>query len=199
LLKIPEIGGAINNWVASLFANLGEKINLPIVLENGKLFLQGAEESFPLTQILKESGFSVFSGTVEAILVKFAAFDGVSSIAQTIVLGISVIISYILSYVTLFVILIITIAITTKIIAKLMKKKFFKYIDRAFGAIAWEALVIFVMYILLSVLTLFETEAAIRPFMEYLKNDSDIVRIMYDNNIFLMLLNEIGKSFGLVK
>jgi hypothetical protein len=173
---------------------------MPIILgENGKLFLQSAEGNIPLVQILQESGFSIFSSTIEAILIKFGTFDGTSSIAQSVIPNITVIICYVVSYVALFIVLIIVIAIVTKIIAKLMKKKFFKYIDRFFGAIAWEALVVFVMYILLSVLMLFETEAAIQPFMEHIKNDSQVVRIMYENNIFLALLNEIGKTFGLIK
>lgn len=199
IVKVPEIGGAINNWIASLFSKLGDNLSLPVILEDGKLFLENPDGNIPLVEILRESGFSIFSSTVEAILAKFVAFDGVSSILESVVPSITVIICYALSYVSLFIVLIIAIAIATKIIAKLMKKKFFKYIDRFFGAIAWEALVIFVMYILLSVLVLFETEAAIQPFMEYLRNDSDVARIMYDNNIFLILLNEIGKSFGLIK
>jgi uncharacterized membrane protein required for colicin V production len=197
IAKIPEIGGLIENWVASLFGDLGDKINLPVIAENGKLFLQGAEGNIPLAEILKESGFSVFSGTVEAILSKVLVIDGTTSIAGVIIPSITVIICYALSGVSLFIVSIIVIAILTKIIAKLIKKKFFRYIDKVFGAIAWVALVILVMYILLAVLTLFETEPAIKPFMDYLK-DSDILRIMYENNIFLMLLDEIGKSFGII-
>jgi uncharacterized membrane protein required for colicin V production len=202
IYKVPEIGGAISRWVESLFKAVSDKLTTPIIMveENGNkaLFLQGAEGNIPLIDTLKES-FGFLGGTVESILIQFISFDGTSSIASAVIPGVTVMICYVLSYVALFLVLIIAIAIMTKIISKLMKKKFFKYIDRFFGAIAWAVLVIFVMYILLSILMLFETESAIEPFMNYLKNESDIARIMYNNNIFLLLLGEIGKSFGLMK
>jgi uncharacterized membrane protein required for colicin V production len=197
LLEIPQVNEALNNWVGSFFDKFGEVLTSPFVKEGDHLFLQGAEGNIPLVDILKDK-FGFLGGTIEAILMNFNELEG-QSIAGAVIPGIVTIISYVVSYAALFLGLIIAIAIATKIIAKLMKKKFFKYIDRFFGAIVWEALVIVVIYILLSVLMLFENESAIQPFMEYLKGDSHVVRIMYDNNIFLILLNEVGKSFDLIK
>ncbi|MDR1906285.1 MAG: hypothetical protein LBQ27_05180 [Clostridiales bacterium] len=193
-----DIGVALNDWVAGLFDKIGEAVNLPVISENGKLFLIGAEGNMPLVDVLKDGGFGIFAGTIESILVKVGTFDGTTTMAQVIVPAIAKIICYVGSYIALFIAFIITISLFNKIWSKILKLRVFRYIDKSLGSVVWAALVVFVMYGLLALLGLFEDEAAIQPFMNYVK-ESTIVEIMYDNNIFTLLLGEIGKALGLIK
>ncbi|MDR2046634.1 MAG: CvpA family protein [Clostridiales bacterium] len=193
-----EIGGAIGDWVKGLFSGLGDLVNQPVLSEGGKLYLQTADGSVPVVDILKDSGFSIFSGTMEAIIVKVISFDPPASMAQLLIPGITLILCYVVSYAALFIALFIIIGIFNKIFAKLLKKSIFKYIDKSLGAIVWAALVVFFVYIALAILSLFSSEPVVQPFMVYLE-ESTVFKIMYENNVFVSLLNEIGKSFGFIK
>ncbi|MDR3264200.1 MAG: CvpA family protein [Clostridiales bacterium] len=183
------------DWVTSWFSKIGDVVNLPVITEEGKLFVATTEGNVSLAQVFKDSGFGVFSGTIEAVLAKLITFDGTTSIADKIIPFIALALCYAASFIAIFFVSLIIIGIFTKIVGKLITKNFFKYADKFIGSIVWTALFIFIVYGLFALITLFETESVMQPFMEYLEQ-STAANIMYDNNIFLILIKEIGNSFA---
>lgn len=190
-------GSAINDWVKGLFSGMGGDLNSNVITDNGKLYLMTQDGNVSMAEVLKNNGFGAFSGTVEAIISYVKTFDGTQSMADAFVPSITLIICYVIAFAALFLASFIVIGLLNKLIGKLIRKKLFKYADKFLGAIFWTAFVVFLIYGALALLKLFETESILQPFIDYLKQ-SAVARIMYENNIFVILLNEIAKSFGLV-
>ncbi|MDR1940369.1 MAG: hypothetical protein LBQ40_06230 [Clostridiales bacterium] len=198
-----EAGAFLTEKISGLFGNFSEELNSMIVLKGEHLFLNTSNGEVALTQILENSGFSVFSGTLESIIIRLVAadgdvvFGGAFTMAEAFVPRIALVACYVGSFIALLVTSFIVVLILRRIIGKVIGKvKVFKYIDKFLGSIVWTCLIVFILYGLLAVLKLFAAEPAVLPFMEYIEQ-SNVAKIMYDNNIFVILLDRVMKSFGL--
>ncbi|MDR3293089.1 MAG: CvpA family protein [Clostridiales bacterium] len=186
--------GFVGDWFK------GDLFESPVIVEDGKLFIFNGTANLPMKEAL-EGALGVFSGTVDAIVTKLVAwnvihFEDGASMASVFVPAVALMICYAASFIAIFIVSLIIISLLNKLIAKLVKKPVIKHLDKVLGAVLWAVLIFGVLYGLLGLLMLFETEAAVQPFMEYL-SQSTVAQIMYENNIFVILIKKIAESFSL--
>jgi len=189
------LGGWMEGQIAAFFNSFSGIFDHSLVLSGGKLMIVNPENpaetvAFKAVMETLMGRLGFMSGTIESFVIKYASIEDGSVFAATVFPIFSLFLLEVCAWLLLFIVSLILLLLLRSGLRKAsLRYKAMYWMDRIFGSLAWSAIGLFVVFLLLALLQMLSFVPYLDKAAEALSGDETyFAGILYQNNWLLVLL-----------